>query len=788
MNPRHVLIPLLLLAIAVMLFSCRATRTLDEGEYLHRRNSVDFQPENPGISSGEILTIVKPKPNKRFLGIFPIQVSLYNVGTRGKEDSKFRRWLREKAGERPVVYDSADVNKSVSAVEQYLDKTGYFHSDVRAITDFKRKKAYVTYRIFPSKPYRIANFRLKTDNEELESYIRPVLEETPIDSGSIFNVFTLEDERERVSERLRNEGYYLFTPNFVYYEVDSSLGSRRMEVTMKIKNNLVYSEEDPGKMKKIEHKRYFIDDIFINTDFDPTEASVPEDTLVMDVYRERQDVTNTYHILYEDKLKVNPKILTQSVFISPGEAFHETDIRKTRQRLNDLGLFNYTNISFRDAGFAGTDSLQSRPLLDCEIDLMKRKLHSFTIETEGTNKSGRLGAGAIFTYQNNNFFGGSEIFRFRVNGALEFQTALSSSSEVSTSNRLISTIEAGGEVSISFPKFLIPIKQERFPKYFRPKTVVRLGINYEDRPEYIRVINNLRFGYEWRESETKFHELYPLDLNFVRVNLDPEFAEIVEEEPNDRIRNQYTDHMILGLTYSYIINTQRLQKFQNFFYLRANIEPAGNLLQLANTAFGKKQDTLDYYTLFNVRYSQYIRTDADFRYYFILDEENTIATRLYFGIGIPYGNAGVLPLEKGFYGGGANGIRAWALRLLGPGSYSSTDDVFDRMGDMHIETNIEYRFPIYQFFKGAFFIDIGNVWLLKENSTYPGGEFRFGNFYKELAVGSGLGARFDFNFFVFRLDFAVKTRDPARPEGDRWTFSDFRWKYVLVNFAIGYPF
>jgi hypothetical protein len=284
------------------------------------------------------------------------------------------------------------------------------------------------------------------------------------------------------------------------------------------------------------------------------------------------------------------------------------------------------------------------------------------------------------------------------------------------------------------------------------------------------------------------HQLFPIDINFVDILPSPEFEEELENEPNDRIRNQYTDHMIMALSYSFTLNTQKLSKFQNFLYYRGNIEPSGNLLQLFYSLFGTKQDSLDYYTILGVRFSQYFRTDHDFRYYYFLSRKNSLAYRFYFGIGIPYGNSEDLPLEKGFYGGGANGIRAWPLRFLGPGSYYNPEDNFDRSGDLHLETNLEYRFTIYKFFKGAAFVDVGNVWLLKKNESYPNGEFEFGSFVKEIAIGAGLGARFDFDFFIFRLDFAAKTRDPSRPEGERWVFNGFKFKDVVVNFAIGYPF
>jgi outer membrane protein assembly factor BamA len=301
-------------------------------------------------------------------------------------------------------------------------------------------------------------------------------------------------------------------------------------------------------------------------------------------------------------------------------------------------------------------------------------------------------------------------------------------------------------------------------------------------------VTNVSFGYDWRQSETISHQLFPIDINFVDIIPSPEFEEELEKEPNDRIRNQYTDHLIVALNYSFVYNNQKLSRFQNFFYYRGNLEPAGNLLQLFYSLFGTKKDTTDYYTILGIRYSQYFRTDHDLRYFYFLDKSNSLAMRFYFGIGIPYGNEVVLPLEKGFYGGGANGIRAWALRLLGPGSYNNPDDFFDRSGDLHLEANLEYRFTIYKFFKGAAFADVGNVWLLKENESYPGGEFKFNSFAREIAIGTGLGARFDFDFFVFRLDFAAKTRDPSFPAGQRWVIKDLQFRDIIVNFAIGYPF
>jgi len=274
----------------------------------------------------------------------------------------------------------------------------------------------------------------------------------------------------------------------------------------------------------------------------------------------------------------------------------------------------------------------------------------------------------------------------------------------------------------------------------------------------------------------------------VDVSLEPDFQEIINDEPNDRIRNQYTDHMTLGPKYSFIFNNQDINKLKNFIFFRMNLETSGNLLQLLRYPLNAKQDSAGYFTYFGVRYSQYFKSDIDFRFYNVIDKTKSLVYRFYFGVGVPYGNSDVLPLEKGFYAGGSNGMRGWTYRLLGPGSYSNSEDVFDRMGDIQIEANIEYRFPMYKWFKGALFADIGNIWLLEPNESYPGGEIELNDFYKELAIDMGFGFRFDFDFFILRLDVAAKAVNPARPEGNRWVLNKTQFSSLLWNLGIGYPF
>lgn len=337
------------------------------------------------------------------------------------------------------------------------------------------------------------------------------------------------------------------------------------------------------------------------------------------------------------------------------------------------------------------------------------------------------------------------------------------------------------------PKFLAPINEEVFSRYFRPKTLISVGYNLQDRIEYDRIISNITFGYEWSQSKFINQILYPIDINLVKVSTTPEFDSILAGE-SERYRTQYTDHLILGLRYSYIYNNQELNKIKDFYYFRINFESAGNLLNLFVGATGQTENSEGYETAFGIRYAQYAKSNFDFRYYFVLDKKHSVAIRSFTGVAIPYGNSIDIPFEKGYFGGGANGMRAWPLRYLGPGAYQDIQQI-ERVGDIMIEGNIEYRFPIYKIFTGGLFYDVGNIWLLKENETFPGGEFNFDNFIGQLAMDVGVGIRLDFNYFIFRVDVAQKLRDPARAVADRWVIgSGGDWFEVAWNLGIGYPF
>jgi outer membrane protein assembly factor BamA len=762
---------------------------LAPGEYLLIKNKIKYSAKNPGIKTDELYSIARPKPNQKFIGIARIKLYMFRLGSKGKQESKFRTWLRDKTGERPAIFDSAAAIQASHEMELYLNKVGYFYSTVEFNTSHKKKKKVtVIYMVTPSAPYRLESVEYSIDDSLMLQFISKSKTETKIKPGAIYNAFDLDDERDRITEILQNNGYYYFNRDYIYFKIDSIPGDHQMKLKVLVKPNLVASADEPWKIVALPHKQYFIRDIYIRPNFDPlAPAGTFADTIkyVREYKTGKKPTLGDYYIIHQPNDHIHPRTIVQSVFIRPGDPFRQLDISRTRSRVAELGIFSYSNIRFKPV----TESDTSRGgLLDCSIDLSKRKLHSYTVETELTNSGGRPGIGLNFTYANCNIFRGSETLRLKARGALEAQKIFGNDAEYSSGTPFFNTIEAGLEVSIIFPRFLLPVNQERFPKYFRPKTTASLGYGYETRPEYERWLTNLSFGYDWKESERKRHQIFPLDWSVINVTLSPEFAQELENEPNDLIKNQYTDNLITALRYSFIYNTQDIRKIQNFFYFKGNLETAGNMLNLGSQVFNANTDSVGNYILFGIPFAQYVKLDGDFRFFNVITRNNSVAYRLFLGAGLPYGNAVYLPLEKGFYGGGANGMRGWPYRLLGPGSYDNPEDNFDRMGDIQLEANIELRFPVYSFIKSALFADIGNIWLYKQQESYPNGEFKFDRFYKEFAMDVGLGLRLDFNFFILRVDFAIPLRDPANPENERWVLNQWQFSDVIINFGIGYPF
>ena len=803
--------------------ACNPAKKLHENEFLLNKNFV--LDKDTKIDKKEIENYIKQKPNRKILTFFRFHLWLHNLanedrikrkrilqdkkieirnvkrvakGKKAKESERqlFGEWLLD-IGESPVIVDTFLVNKSAKQIKLFLNNKGYFISTVSDSVVYKRrKKANVYYKIKASAPYTINKLDYKIPDDLLKYYVLGDTSHTLLLKGSNYDADMIQNERDRVTIGLNNTGYFLFTKDYIYFEVDSSIGvpgsSRQVNITMGIKNYAKKFNEYSDSIVETPHQRFFVNNIYIQPDFiSKKEDTTPKDTLLI----------NNYNILYTEKLKYKTKVLLDAIFIRKGEYYQLGNVEATYKRLSELKAFKTINIFFTQTG---------NEHLDCYIQLSPILKQSFTVETEGTNRSGNLGISSSFVFQNRNLFKGAEVFELRLKGGIEAQKIFKNDASVNdlknAPGELFNTSEFGPELNINIPRFLLPFKVKTSINS-NPKTIFTSALNYQDRPDYYRTITNFSLGYTWKETSKKRHTINPFVIDFVKIKPKGAFKDSLLRLTNPFILNSFTDHLSTSTRYTFTYDEQDIKKQENFSFFKINVESSGNILKgsydfinnyIHTNTFVKNTDHR--YTLIDIAYSQYLRLDADYRYYYNPNEINKIVFRIAAGAGKPLTNFPSLPFERSFFSGGANGIRAWQSRTLGPGSYAGNSFSFDRFGDNQLEGNVEYRFKLFKLLNGAIFVDGGNTWLHKKDPDRPDGEFNVNRFYKEIAIGSGFGIRADFSFFIIRLDVGVKVRDPHFPLADRWVIQHWfdphiaKWKndnnynFFAFNIGIGYPF
>ncbi len=819
--------------IPLLIIACRPARKLQKGEFLLQKNHII--DKDTKVDIGEIEGYIKQKPNRKILLIFRFHLWLHNLANEEKAKRKrilfdkkienrnnrrigkgkkpktndrqlFGEWLLN-VSEPPVIYDSLLAKKSAKQIKLFLNNKGYFISSVSdSVVYRRRKRASVYYTITAQKPYLINHVEYKIPDELLSYYITSDTNNCLIKPGKNYDVDVMQQERERIASELSNNGYYLFTKDYIYYEVDTTLADNKINVTLGVKNFAYKYSDYSDSIVERPHQRFYIKNIYIQPDFVSKKMDyVKKDTIRIEsgTGKEIQDTVKgkevDYYILHTEELKYKTKVLLNCVFIRKGELYQLQNVDDTYKRISELKSFKTINIFFNRAG---------GDYLDCFIQLSPIAKQSFTIESEGTNTgNGNLGISGSIVYQNRNLLKGAEVLELRLKGGIEAQHTENSNSANLNPASQFNTVEIGPEMNIYIPRFLIPFKVHA-SKRSNPKTIFTSSFNFQQRPDYTRYITNLSFSYTWKETAKKRHTISPFVINFVKVALRGNFL----DNTNDLyLINSFTDHLATSTRYTFTYNEQNIKKEENFSYFRVNGESSGNILRgiynIGNSINPNTfvKDDQGRYTVFDVAYSQYLRIDGDYRYYFNSNEINKVVFRIAAGIGKPLANFTALPFERSFFSGGANGIRAWQSRTLGPGSYDDGEEIsFGQIGDGQIEANIEYRFKMFKMLKGAIFVDAGNTWLQKKDISRPGGDFQFDRFSKEIAIGSGVGLRADFSFFIIRFDIGLKVRDPKFSEDKRWVIEnlfDAEWKRVYrtnnsnrkydfftFNLGIGYPF
>lgn len=808
----------LIIALPLLLFSCNPTRRLKEGEYLLVENTII--DKDTKLDKKEMEPFIRQKPNRKIFTVFRFHLWLYNLVkeerlkrkqveqearikrrnnariAKGKRPRTWKRqlvgeWLEE-IGEPPVVYDSTFAKKSATQLKLFLEGKGYFISSVKDSVYFKHnKKAEVFYKINAKPAYTIAELRYVIPDEQVKYYVFSDTSKSLIKRGNNYDQDVLQKERDRITTQLNNEGYFLFTRDYIHYEGDTATYKNKVIITLNIKNYTERFAANSDSIIERPHQRFYINNVYVQPDFISKK---------LDPAKKDTTKTGDYLILHNGELRYKLRVLLNSIFIRKGELYQAQKAADTYKRLSELKAFKGINIFFTKV---------SEDHLDCYIQLSPILKQSFTIETQGKYTSGNWGTELSGIYQNRNVFRGAEVLELRLKGGAEVQPTFNTD-DSKNPIRKFNTVEIGPEANLYIPRFLLPFKIES-SKQSNPKTIFTSSYTYQHRPDYTRYLTNLSFGYTWKETDQKRHLINPLVINFVKVNLSPTFEDHLNNDVHDQyIRNSFIDHMSTSTRYTFTFNEQDIKKLDNFPFLKVNAESSGNILRAINSLVNSidtsvfQKDDEGRYLIAGIPYSQYLRTDIDYRYYFNRNEINKVVIRLAGGIGLPLANFTSLPYERRFFSGGSNGIRAWRSRSLGPGGYQdSLLTGFDQFGDGQLEGNLEYRFKLFKMIHGAVFVDAGNNWLRKADAAHKDGEFKWNRFYKEIAIGSGLGIRGDFSFFVLRLDIGIKVRDPQFNESERWVIRrwfDNGWRdnydathpksysFTVFNIGIGYPF
>ncbi|MFP4447453.1 MAG: BamA/TamA family outer membrane protein [Bacteroidota bacterium] len=757
--------------VLLFLFSCSPTKYIPKDKYLLKKNAIETDSRR--IKERELEKFIRQQPNRTVLGIkFPLY--LYSLSNPEKEKG-ISNFLREK-GEAPVIWDEYLMEDTKEQIQYYLENRGYYNTEVKDTAILKNHKARVKYSIEANKPHKIRKVDFEVRDSSLKKFVYQDTSNTLLNKGDIFDVELLQKERERINSYLKTKGYYRFSEDFINYVADTtenSDNSKWVDLTVQIDK---FRIRDNDSYERVSHSRYKVNKIYVYPDYDPKEAIASEES-----YMQRSDSTEYEGLffIFDEDPAFNYSLIKQANYIQNGEWYNRDDVNSTYDHLNSYRLFKLINIRFREADSIAENGTK---YLNAHIYLKKFPSQSYTIELEGTNSSGNLGGGGNVLYHHKNLFSGAENFETKLTGAFEIL-------DPERVTRIDNMIKIGGEMNLDIPKFIVPfLERDRFVKKYHPKTSFSAHYNYQERPDYTRTLANMSFGYKWQSGNFD-HFVNPVELNILRLPYrSEEFRRTIE---NTYLRNSYEDHFLSLSSYRLIFNNQDVKKSRDFQFFRINTEFGGNILSGVNTLLREKEETT-HYELFGIRYAQFFKIDFDFRYYKILNSDNRLVYRFFAGGGFPYGNSSVLPFVKQYFSGGANSIRAWNVRSLGPGSFSPEEPVRypNQTGDLKLEANMEYRFDMFWILKGALFLDMGNIWTIDKHENIPGAKFNIDEIHEDIAIGTGFGLRFDLSFSVVRLDIGLKMRDPGFEENERWLPGNRKISNNTLswNIAIGYPF
>lgn len=725
------------IAFVYLLSACSTVKFVPDGSYY--LDKVEIRSDKKSLNTSNLEPYIRQKANSRWFSIFKIPLATYSLA--GKDTTKWINRTLQKIGEEPVIYDTVQANSSVNDLKSAMQNLGYMNANVELKTKVKGKKVKAIYMLHPGEPYYINSIKYDIRDENIAQLLQlSDIKNQGIKQGDPFTVSKLDEERKRITNILLDNGYYRFHKDFIVYGADSVRGTKNINLVLRLLKYRITSQTP-----ETNHPCYHIR----NVNFNNSDSS---------------------------KIELRPKVLSRSTWIREGNLFSASDLQKTYNNFAKLQAVRYTNIRFTE--------VPDTTLLDCDINISHNKRQTISFQPEGTNTAGNLGAAASVTYENRNLFKGSEVFSIQFRAAFEAITGLEGYQNKDYEEFSI-------ESKLHFPRFVAPFLSKSFRRRSNATSELSVGWNLQNRPEFHRRVFSAAWRYLWSEPHHHIsYRLDLLDLNYVYMPwISPTFkADYLDNATNRNaiLRYNYEDLFIaklgFGINYNDGVNV-----------LRTNIETAGNILNGLSKITKAKKNSEGNYTLFNIAYAQYVKFDIDYTRLLKFDTRNSLALHAGLGIAYPYGNSTILPFEKRYFSGGANSVRGWSVRELGPGNFRGTDgriDFINQTGDVKLDMNVEFRTFLFWKIHGAVFVDAGNIWTLRNYTDQPGGQFKFNKFYEQIAVAYGLGFRLNFDYFIIRFDMGMKAINPAYTSKEEH-YAIFNPRFsrdFKFHFAVGLPF
>lgn len=761
--------------LVLLLTACSTTKNIPEGSYLLDDFTIKHDTKN---ATSDLEDFVRQQPNSSLPLLGKMRLKIYNTaGT----DSTWMNKIIRKVGQPPVIYSKAQTQISKDQLLKHLTNQGYLDAQADTTLKIKDNKISVTYNLKGGTPYLIRDYEYTLSDTTMQRIINRIPMKPYLAKGDMFDMNMLEEERLRVNTIMRNVGYYNFSKEYVYFKADTTLNSHEVDLFLDI-----YPAKD-----SLPYPRYKINNVTVISGINSLSGRQGDGDGQLNTNRWffRNADTTEYkgvRIIHGRNQFLRNSTIARNNYMRKGSWFSDFALNGTFEAYSKMGAIKQANISITPS------PEDSTRLLDATIILLPANAHWFKAGLDGTNSAGDIGIAPSVSYQHQNLFNGGEQFNIKLKGAYEFIAGKKDEDLINQN-----FYEYGIETGLTFPMFLFPWLKKSWREQPSASTRLSIGLTNQYRSEYTRQFFNTTLNYSWATNKNRLrHALDLLDINYIRMpRVSHEFDSIyLNNSNNPLLRESYRDQLVSRTAYTAtLVNARRLNSLHPTYSLRGSIEIAGLLPRLATTIDKTKANSeTGQKEILGVAYAEYIKGSVEYSRTFYFSKIHSFAYRLGIGMAHPYGNSNILPFERRFFAGGANSLRGWSTRSLGPGSYKrpegASSDFVNQTGDMKLDFSIENRYKVTPLIEFAQFIDAGNIWTLKDYENQPGGLFQFSKFYKEIAVSYGLGIRFDLDFLLLRFDAGMQAYDPGRDQSDRFVLFKPTLRRMAWHFAIGYPF